>query len=187
MAQDVDIQELLDTLEGAIQRRSSWYTPIKCDWKDITSDNEVPMFGRYVFFPKEIVDTVSLDESQKERTEKARRWYRYHVSEKDDDIVSTYEFYKAWPTLKGSIFRIFYNKEFLESCTERYDREGSLQLCVEMKKLDYMLFTSDEMLEAFVERNCPILNMRIKRWKLLNELREYLQETRVVRKQSLHT
>lgn len=182
MAQDTNTQIILAKLEDTIQRRTSWYTPIKCDWKDITSDNEVPMFGRYVFFPKEIADTVPLDDSQKERAEKARRWYRYHIPEKDDDIVSTYEFYKAWPTLKGSIFRIFYNKEFLESCTERYDREGSLRLCVEMKKLDYMLFTSDEMLEAFVERNCPILNMRIKRWKLLTELKEHSREVRVTKK-----
>lgn len=182
MTQEIDTQTILAKLEDTIQRRNSWYIPIKCDWKDITSDNEVPMFGRYVFFPREISDIISLDESQKEKAEKARGWYRFHVSERDDDIVSTYEFYKAWPTLKGSVFRIRYNKEFLESCTERYDREGSLRLYAEMKKLDYMLFTSDEMLEMFVERNCPTLDIHIKRWKLLTELREQSREVRVAKK-----
>lgn len=182
MIQDVNTQELLDTLEEVIQRRTSWYIPVKCDWKDVTSEGKAPIFGRYVFFPKEIANTIPLDDSRKDRAAVARKWYRNYVSEEDDDIVSTYEFYKAWPTLKGSIFHIFYNKEFLESCPERWDREGSLRLCVETKKLDYMLFTSADMVERFTNDNCPFLSMCIRRWKLLNELKEHLREIRVARK-----
>lgn len=171
MAQDVDVQELLDTLEGVIQRRNRWYTPIEYSWEFLI--NAAPKY--LYFFPKEIAEIIPLDDSQKGKIKKARKWFRDNVSEKDDDVVSMYEFPEPWPEMKIEPFRILYKQEFLESCTERYDREGSLRLCVEMKKLDYMLFTSDEMLEAFVERNCPILNMRIKRWKLLRALKEYLR------------
>lgn len=179
MIQDVNTQELLDTLEETIQRRTSWYTPIKCDWKDVTSEHA---FGHYVFFPREITSTIPLDDSRKDKAAVARKWYKCYISEKDDDVISTYEFYQAWPTLKGSIFHISCNEEFLESCVDRPDREDNLLLCVEMKKLDYIFFTSDEMLETFVERTCPLLSMRIRRWKLLNELKEHLRETRVMRK-----
>lgn len=177
MAQDINTQTILDNLEEVIESRNRWYKPLEYSWKSLA---EIPKY--WYFFPKEIAEIIPLDDSQKGKIKKARKWFRDNVSEKDDDVVSMYEFPEPWPEMKVEPFRILYKQEFLESCAERYDREGSLQLCVEMKKLDYMLFTSDEMLEVFVERNCPILNMRIKRWKLLNELREYLQEIRVARK-----
>ena len=184
MAQDINTRTITAKLEDIIERRERWYVPLKSSWESLTKESS---YKKLFFFPKELAEIVSLDESQKEKAEKAREWYKNCISEKVDDVVSIYEFSKSWSEMKGDAFRILYRKEFLASCVERRGREGSLRLCVEMKKLDYMLFTSDEMLEAFIERNCPILNMRIKRWKLLNELREYLQETRAVRKQSLHT
>ena len=170
MAQDMDTQTILDNLEEVIKSRNRWYEPLEYSWKSLAG---IPEY--WYFFPKEIAEIIPLDDSQKGKIKKARKWFRDNVSEKDDDVVSMYEFPEPWPEMKVEPFRILYKQEFLESCTERYDREGSLRLCVEMKKLDYMLFTSDEMLEAFVERNCPILNMRIKRWKLLRALKEYLR------------
>ena len=63
MTQDVDTQELSDTLEGVIQRRAGWYTSIKCGWDMATFKDAVDTTGYYAFFPREIADTIPLDDS----------------------------------------------------------------------------------------------------------------------------
>ena len=182
MTQDVDTQELLDNLEKVIQRRAGWYTPLKCTWDITTHRNEVETARYYMYFPKEIIDTVPLDDSCKGRAAAARRWYRNFVSEKDDEVVSVYDFYKAWPTLKSSTFRVLFASEFLAAYVERGSIEGSVQLHKEVKKIDHMLFISDDMVEKFIKRACPLLSASIERWKLLTELKEHSREVHVIRK-----
>ena len=182
MTQDVDTQELLDTLEGTIQRRTSWYTPLKCNWDITTHRNEFETARYYIYFPREITDIVPLDDSCKDRATVARRWYRNFVSEKDDKVVSVYDFYKAWPSLKGSAFRVLFASEFLAACVERGSIEGSVQLHKEVKKIDHMFFISDDMVEKFIKRTCPLLSAGIERWKLLTELKEHSREVHVIRK-----
>ena len=182
MTQDVDTQELSDTLEGVIQRRTSWYTSIKCDWDMATFKDAVDTTGYYAFFPREIADTVPLDDSYKDRVIVARRWYRNFVSEKDDEVVNIYEVYKTWPTLKDDIFQIVLNAEFTATCVERKDSKDYPQLQTEIIGLYHMLFTSVDMAERFIKKNYPLLSSCIERWKLLTELKEHSQEIRVARK-----
>ena len=182
MTQSVDTQKLLDTLERTIQRRNSWYTPFKCNWDITTHRNEFETARYYIYFPKEIADIVPLDDSCKDRAAAARRWYRNFISKKDDEVVSVYDFYKAWPALKGSAFRVLFASEFLAAYVERGSIERSVQLHKEVKKIDHMLFISDDMVEKFIKRTCPLLSAGIERWKLLTELREQSREARVARK-----
>ena len=182
MIQDIDTQELSDTLEEIIQRRNSWYTPLRCDWDIATFKDVVDTTGYYAFFPREIADTVPLDDSYKDRVAIARRWYKNFISEKDDDVVNIYEVYKTWPTLKDDIFQIVPNAEFTATCVERKDSKDYPQLQTEIIGLYHMLFTSVDMAERFIKKNCPLLSSCIDRWKLLTELRERSREARVARK-----
>ncbi len=190
MIQDIDTQELSDTLERVIQRRNSWYTPFKCTWDITTYRNPVETARHYIYFPREIIDIVPLDDSCKDKAAAARKWYRNFISEKDDEVVSVYDFYKAWPALKSSVFRVLFTSEFLAApletflaaCVERGSIEGSVQLHKEVKKIDHMLFISNDMVEKFIKRTCPLLSAGIERWKLLNELKEHSREVRVAKK-----
>ena len=182
MAQDTDTQELLDALEDVVQRRTSWYMPLECDWAIVTTRNAVDAAGYYRFFPKEILNTVPLDSSCKDKAAVARRWYRDFVSEEDSDVVSIYEFYKTWPTMKDTFFQVLLNREFTATCVERKDLKSNLRLQREVKGLNHMLFTSTEMVERFINKNCPLLCTCIERWKLLTELKEHSREVRVARK-----
>ena len=182
MIQDVDTQELLDTLEETIQSRTRWYTPFKCTWDITTHRNPSETARYYIYFPREIADIVPLDDSCKDRAAAARRWYRNFISKKDDEVVSVYDFYKAWPSLKSSTFRVLFASEFLAACVERGSIEGSVQLHKEVKKIDHMLFISNDMVEKFIKRTCPLLSAGIERWKLLTELKEHSREVRVIRK-----
>lgn len=182
MTQDIDIQELSDTLEGIIQRRTSWYTPIKCGWDMATFRDAVDTIGYYAFFPREIADTVPLDDSYKDRVAIARRWYRNFISEKDDDVINIYEVYKTWPTLKDDIFQIVPSEEFVAICVERKGSKDNPQLQTEINELYHILFTSVDMAERFVKKNCPLLSSCIERWELLTELKEHSREIRVARK-----
>lgn len=182
MTQDIDTQELSDTLEGIIQRRNSWYTPIKCNWDMTTFRDAVDTIGYYAFFPREIADTIPLDDSYKDRVAIARRWYRNFISEKDDDVVNIYEVYKTWPTLKDDIFQIVLNEEFAATCVERKVFKDDPQLQTEVNGLNCMLFTSADMAERFIKKNCPLLSSCIERWKLLTELKEHSREIHVARK-----
>lgn len=177
MTQDIDTQELSNTLEKIIQRRNSWYTPRRCDWDTATFKDAVDTTGYYAFFPREIADTIPLDDSYKDRVAIARRWYRNFISEKDDEVVNIYEVYKTWPTLKDDIFQIMFNEEFVATCVERKNS----QLQTEVNGLNCMLFTSADMAERFVKKNCPLLSSCIERWKLLTELREQSREVRVAK------
>lgn len=175
MIQDTNTQKLLDTLEGVakvIERRASWYTLDKRDWEDITFPNSARY---YVFFPREIANTIPLDGLCKSKAMIAQSWYRERMSEKDD-VVSIFEFYGAWLNLKGTIFRILLKKEFVATCVEREDLKDNPQLRAEIEKLEVVFFTSTDMAERFVSETCPLLSICIERWKLLNELREYPQE-----------
>lgn len=174
MTQDTNTRTILAKLEDIVEHRDRWYIPLNNSWELLTRENSPKKLW---FFPKEITEIVPLDDSQKEKAEKAREWYRSHISEKDDDVVSIYEFSRSWPEMKGDAFRILYRKEFLASCVEGWNHEGSLQLSEEMKRLG-ILFTSDEMLEKYIKRTCPLLNSCIERWRLLNKLKESLQEIR---------
>ena len=182
MTQDIDTQELSDTLEEIIQRRTSWYTPIKCDWDMPTFKDAVDTTGYYAFFPREITDTIPLDDSYRDEVAIARGWYRYFISEKDDDVINIYEVCKTWPTLKDDIFQVLYNKEFMATCVERKDSKDNPRLQREVNGLYHMLFTSADMVERFVKKNCPLLNSCIERWKLLTELKEHSREVRVTKK-----
>lgn len=182
MTQNTNTQELLDTLEGVIQHRTSWYTPFKCGWDIATYKNAVDTAGYYIFFPREIADIVPLDDSYKDKAAIARRWYRSFVSEKDDDVVSIYEIYKTWPALKDDIFQVMYNKEFIATCVKREDFKSNPQLQIEINGLNHILFTSVDMVESFVKKNCPFLYACVRRWKLLTELKEHSREVRVTRK-----
>lgn len=182
MTQEVDTQELLNTLEEVVQRRTNWYTPFKCDWDIATYKNAVDTAGYYIFFPREITDIVPLDDSCKDKAAIARRWYRNFISEKDDDVVSIYEIYKTWPALKDDIFQVLYNKEFTATCIERKDLKDNLRLQIEVKGLNHMLFTSNDMVERFIKKNCPLLYTCVKRWNFLTELKECSREVRVTRK-----
>lgn len=182
MTQDVDTQKLSDTLEEIIQRRDSWYTPIKCGWDMATFKDAVDTIGYYAFFPREIANIVPLGDSYKDRVAIARRWYRNFISEKDDDVVNIYEVYKTWPTLKDNIFQIVLNEEFAATCVERKGFKDNPQLQMEVTELYHMLFTSVDMAERFIKKKCPFLNSCIERWKLLNELKEHSQEVRVTKK-----
>ena len=182
MTRDVNTQEILDALEEAMERRNSWYTPIKCGWDMATFRNAVDTIGYYAFFPREIADTIPLDDSYKDRVVIARRWYRNFISEKDDDVVNIYEVYKTWPTLKDDIFQIVLNEEFAATCVERKDFKDNPQLQTEVNGLNCMLFTSADMVERFVKKSCPLLSSCIERWKLLTELKEQSREVRVARK-----
>ncbi len=190
MIQDIDTQELSNTLEEVMQRRNSWYTPFKCTWDITTYRNPVETARHYIYFPREIIDIVPLDDSCKDKAAAARRWYRNFISEKDDEVVSVYDFYKAWPALKSSAFRVLFTSEFLAApletflaaCVERGSIEGSVQLHKEVRKLDYMFFISNDMVEKFIKRTCPLLSAGIERWKLLNELKEHSREVRVAKK-----
>ena len=182
MVQDVDTQELLDTLEGVIQRRTSWYTSFKCDWDMATYKNAVDTAGYYVFFPREIIDIVPLDDSCRDKAAIARRWYRSFISEEDDDVVSIYEIYKTCPALKDDIFQVLCNKEFAATCVKRKDFKDNPQLQIEVRRLNHMLFTSNDMVERFIKKNCPLLCTCVERWKLLTELKEHSREVRVTRK-----
>lgn len=166
----MDIQTILATLEDVIKRRDRWYEPFEYSWEFLA---RVPNY--LYFFPKEIAEIVPLDDSQKEKTEKARKWFKDNVSEKDDDVVSLYEISKPWPKMKVEPFRIMYEREFLNSCIEGWNHEGSLQLGKEMKRLDHVLFLSDEMAENYVKKACPLLSSCIERWKVLRALKEYLR------------
>ena len=126
MTQDVDTKELSDNLEKVIQSRDGWYTPFKCTLDITTHRNPSETARYYIYFPREIADIVPLDDSCKDRAAAARRWYRNFVSEKDDEVVSVYDFYKAWPTLKSSTFRVLFASEFLAACVERGSIEGSV-------------------------------------------------------------
>ena len=170
MAQDIDTRTTLAKLENIIERRSRWYEPFEHSWEFLA---RVPNY--LYFFPKEIAEIVPLDDSQKEKIEKARKWFKDNVSEKDDDVVSLYEVSKPWPKMKAEPFCIMYKREFLDSCPERWNREGSLQLGKEMRKLDHVLFLSDEMAENYIKKACPLLSSCIERWKLLRALKEDLQ------------
>ena len=182
MTQDIDTQELSDILEKIIQRRNSWYTPRRCDWDMDTYRNAVDTTGYYAFFPREIANIVPLDDSYKDRVAIARRWYKNHISEKDDDVVNIYEVYKTWPTLKDDIFQVVLNEEFVATCVETEDFNVNPQLEIEVNGLKYMLFTSDDMVERFIKRTCPLLSAGIERWKLLTELKERSREVCVIRK-----
>lgn len=181
MTQYIDTQELSDTLEKIIQRRNSWYTPIKCSWDMATFKDAVDTTGYYAFFPREIADTIPLDDSYKDRVAIARRWYRNFISEKDDDVINLYEVYKTWPTLKDDIFQIVLNKEFAATCVEIEDFKDNPQLKTEVGGLNYMLFTSADMAERFIKKNCPLLSSCVERWRLLTELREQSREVRVAK------
>lgn len=181
MVQDTNTQDLLDTLEGVakvIERKASWYTLDKRDWETITFPNSVRY---YVFFPREIANTIPLDGLCKSKAMIAQKWYKERISV-EDDVVSIFEFYGAWSDLKGSIFRILPKKEFVTTCVEREDLKDNFQLYTEMEKLEVVFFTSTDMAERFINETCPLLSTCIERWKLLNELREYSQEIHVVRK-----
>ena len=182
MTRDIDTQELSDTLEGVIQRRTSWYTPFKCGWDMATFKDAVDTTGYYAFFPREITDIVPLDDSYKDRVAIARRWYRNFISEKDNDVVNIYEVYKTWPTLKDDIFQVVLNAEFTATCAERKDSGDNPQLQTEVNGLYHMLFTSVDMAERFIKKNCPFLSSCVERWKLLTELREQSREIRVAKK-----
>lgn len=171
MTHDIDVQAILDNLEKVIENRDRWYVPMGYTWEFLI--NAVPKC--MYFFPKEIVEIVPLDDSQTEKAEKAREWYRYNITERDDDLVCMYEFCKSWPELKGEPFRIVYEREFLDSCPERWDRASSIRLGEEMKKLDHVLFLSDEMAENYVKKACPLLSSCVERWKVLRALKEYLR------------
>ena len=177
MIQDIDTQTILDSLEEVIENRDRWYEPFEYSWEFLA---RVPKY--WYFFPKEIADIVPLDDSCKDRAAAARRWYRNFISKKDDEVVSVYDFYKAWPALKGSAFRVLFASEFLAAYVERGSIERSVQLHKEVKKIDHMLFISDDMVEKFIKRTCPLLSAGIERWKLLTELREQSREARVARK-----
>ena len=182
MIQDVNTQEILDALEEAMERRTSWYTPIKCGWDMATFKDAVDTTGSYAFFPREIADIVPLDDSYKDRVAIARRWYKNFISEKDDDVVNIYEVYKTWPTLKDDIFQVVPNEEFVAVCVERKDFKDNPQLQTEINGLYHMLFTSVDMAERFIKKNYPLLSSCIERWKLLTELKEHSREVRVARK-----
>ena len=171
MAQDMDIQTILDNLDKVIENRDRWYEPFKYSWEFLI--NAAPKY--LYFFPKEIAETIPLDDSQKEKAEKARKWYRYNITEKDDDLVCMYEFYKSWPELKGEPFRVMYEREFLDSCLTGWNREGSLRLGEESKRLGHVLFLSNEMAENYIKRTCPLLSSCIERWKALRSLKEDLR------------
>lgn len=170
MTQDIDTRTTLAKLEDIIERRKRWYEPFEHSWEFLA---RVPNY--LYFFPKEIAEIVPLDDSQKEKIEKARKWFKDNVSEKDDDVVSLYEVSKPWPKMKAEPFCIMYKREFLDSCPERWNRESSLQLGKEMKRLDHVLFLSDEMAENYIKKACPLLSSCIERWKLLRALKEDLQ------------
>lgn len=182
MTQYTNIQKSLDTLEEVIQRRDSWYTPVKCSWDMATFRDAVDTIGYYAFFPREIADIVPLDDTYKDRVAIARRWYRNSISEKDDDVVNIYEVYKTWPTLKDDIVQVVLNKEFVAACVEIEDFKDNTQLKTEVNSLCYMLFTSVDMAERFIKKNCPLLSSCVERWKLLTELKEHSREARVIRK-----
>lgn len=182
MTQSVDTQKLLDTLERTIQRKNSWYTPFKCTWDITTYRNPSETARYYIYFPREITDIVPLDDSCKDKATAARKWYKNFVSDKDDEVVSVYDFYETWPTLKSSTFRVLFASEFLAAYVERGSIERSVQLHKEVKKIDHMLFISDDMVEKFIKRTCPLLSAGIERWKLLTELKEHSREVRVTRK-----
>lgn len=174
----MDTQTALDALEDIIVRRNRWYKPFEYSWRFLASG----FFTYRYFFPKEIAEIVPLNDSQKEKIEKARKWYRDLVSKEDDDVVSLYEFSEPWPEMKVKPFRIICEREFLDSCPERWNREGSLRLGAEMRKLDHVLFLSDEMAENYIKKACPLLSSCVERWRLLNELKEHSREVRVARK-----
>ena len=171
MTQDIDTQTILDNLEKVIENRDRWYEPFEYSWRSLASG----FFTYRYFFPKEIAEIVPLNDSQKEKIEKARKWYRDLVSEEDDDVVSLYEFPEPWPEMKVEPFRVMYEREFLDSCPERWDRASSIRLGEEMKKLDHVLFLSDEMAENYIKRTCPLLRSFIERWKVLRALKEDLR------------
>ena len=171
MTQDIDTQTILDNLDKVIKNRDRWYEPFEYSWNFLASG----FFMYRYFFPKEISEIVPLNDSRKEKIEKARKWYRDLVSEEDDDVVSLYEFPEPWPEMKVEPFRIMYEREFLDSCPERWNREGSLQLGKEMRKLDHVLFLSDEMAENYIKRTCPLLSSCVERWKILRALKEDLR------------
>ena len=177
MTQDMDTQTILNNLEDVIKRRDRWYEPFEYSWRFLAS---VPNY--LYFFPKEIAEIVPLDDSQKERTEKAREWFKYNISEKDDDVVSLYEVSKPWPKIRAEPFRVMYRREFLDSCLKGWNREGSLQLGEETKRLDHVLFLSDEMAENYIKRTCPLLSSCVERWKLLRALKE---DSRICNTQAL--
>ena len=181
MTQDVNTQEILDALEEAMERRNSWYTPIKCGWDMATFKDAVDTIGYYAFFPREIADIIPLDDSYRDRVAIARRWYRNFISEKDDDVVNIYEVYKTWPTLKDDIFQIVLNAEFTATCVEGKDSKDDPQLQTEVNGLNCMLFTSVDMAERFIKKKCPLLSSCIERWKLLTELKEHSREVRVAK------
>ena len=182
MTREVDTQELSDTLEEVIQRRAGWYTPFKCTWDITTHRNPSETARYYIYFPREIANIVPLDDSCKDKAAAARRWYSNFISEKDDEVVSVYDFYKAWPALKGSAFGVLFASEFLAACVERRSIKGSVQLHKEVKKIDHMLFISNDMVEKFIKRTCRLLSAGIERWKLLTELKEHSREVHVIRK-----
>ena len=182
MTQYTNIQKSLDTLEEVIQRRNSWYTLVKCGWDTATFRDAVDTTGYYAFFPREIADIVPLDDSYKDRVAVARKWYRNFISEKDDEVINIYEVYKTWPTLKDDIVQVVLNEEFAATCVEIEDFKDNPQLKIEVNSLCYMLFTSVDMAERFIKKNCPLLSSCIERWTLLTELKERSQEIRAARK-----
>ena len=171
MTQDMDIQTILAKLDDVIENRDRWYEPLEYSWEFLI--NAAPKY--LYFFPKEVAEIIPLDDSQKEKAEKARKWYRYNISEKDDDLICMYEFYKSWPELKGEPFRVMYKREFLDSCLKGWNREGSLRLGEETKKLDHVLFLSDEMAENYIKKTYPLLSSCVERWKVLRALKEDLR------------
>ena len=67
MTQDIDTQTILDNLEKIIENRDRWYEPFEYSWEFLA---RVPNY--LYFFPREIAEIVPLDDSQKEKIEKAR-------------------------------------------------------------------------------------------------------------------
>ena len=171
MTQDIDTQTILDNLEKIIKNRDRWYEPFEYSWEFLA---RVPNY--LYFFPREIAEIVPLDDSYKDRVAIARRWNRNFISEKDDDVVNIYEVCKTWPTLKDDTFQIVLNAEFAATCVERKDFKDNPQLQTEINGLYHMLFTSVDMAERFIKKNCPFLSSCIERWKLLTELREHSRE-----------
>ena len=165
----MDTQTILDNLEKVIENRDRWYEPLEYSWDFLA---RVPK--DWYFFPKEISEIVPLDDSQKEKIEKARKWFRDNVSEKDDDVVSLYEFSEPWPEMKAEPFRICMHESF-RLMSSKVDREGNLQLGKEIVRLDHVLFLSDEMVENYVKKTCPLLSSCVERWKVLRALKEDLR------------
>lgn len=161
----------IDALKNIIKARpvDNWYDISPYKWTKLAylSADELSR----MFFPVEVLDEYSLDFNQKYNAGAAFRLYSRYISAEEDRLVSVYSLEIGPKAYRSkSFFHIELASEFstfVSHCTEG----TSPQMRIELGKMDLVNFTSEDMVEPFFERSCPLIYDYIEKWRLLSEIK----------------